>query len=106
MPYSYRTERNKLFTEEGQVMFLKIRDLTRELMTCAGAARLSNMIARCGGGVSWTMLACVDRLVELGEIREVTDPEKVSGQDRVFVSATFLTPEGQSSCFKFPPTAR
>jgi hypothetical protein len=30
------------------------------------------------------MLACVDRLVELGEIREVTQPNTVAGQDRIF----------------------
>jgi hypothetical protein len=29
----------------------------------------------------------VDRLVELGEIREITEPNKVAGQNRVFVSS-------------------
>jgi hypothetical protein len=32
------------------------------------------------------MMACVDRLVELGEIREIT-PRHTAGQDRIFVSA-------------------
>jgi hypothetical protein len=38
-----------------------------------------------GGGDTWDMLACMDRLVELGEIREVTMNGDVAGQHRVFV---------------------
>lgn len=37
-------------------------------------------------GDSWEMMARVDRLVELGEIREITG-SNVAGQDRVFVEA-------------------
>lgn len=82
--YQYSAERGKVFTEDGQVLFLKIRDRARELMDEAGAARLDRIIQGCMGD-SWEMLACVDRLVELGEIREVTDPGAVAGQRRVFV---------------------
>jgi hypothetical protein len=35
-------------------------------------------------GDSWTMLACLDYLVENGEIREITG-SAVAGQNRVFV---------------------
>lgn len=82
--YQYSAERDKVFTEEGQVLFLKIRDRARELMDAAGAARLDKMIQGCTGD-SWEMVACVDRLVELGEIREVTADGAVAGQRRVFV---------------------
>lgn len=34
-------------------------------------------------GDSWFLMACVDRLVELGEIREIT--KHAPGQCRVFV---------------------
>lgn len=85
MPYDYAAERPNLFTEDGQVMFLRIRDATHALLKSAGAARSQEMMV--GAGDSWTMLACVDRLVELGEIREVTGPT-VPGQHRVFVKTS------------------
>jgi hypothetical protein len=72
MGYSYAVERQKIFTEDGQVMFLKIRDAARELIRVAGAFRQAELLERASaGGDSWTMLACVDRLVELGELVEL-----------------------------------
>ncbi len=65
-------------------MFIKIRDKAQTLLKTAGAFTMGKVIIGCGGGDSWDMLACVDRLVELGEIREVTSGN-VAGQDRVFV---------------------
>lgn len=82
--YDYKTERQHVFTENGQKLFLAIRDKTQGLLKVAGAARLQEMIAG-NSGDSWHMLACVDRLVELGEIRELTGLH-VAGQHRVFVS--------------------
>lgn len=84
--YSYQEIKPRLFTEDGQVMFLKIRDKSQALLKVAGAARMQEMMSGAGGGSSWDMLACVDRLVELGEIREITGPD-VAGQHRVFVDA-------------------
>ena len=85
MVYSYTAERPFVFTEEGQVMFLKIRDKTKALFEQAGAARCQEIISGVCGS-SWSMLACVDRLVELGEMREVTAADSVAGQHRVFVA--------------------
>lgn len=85
MTYDYTTERPAVFTESGQVLFLKIRDNTKRLIKEAGAARLQEIIAECAGD-SWAMLACVDRLVELGEIVEVTAGQKVPGQYRIFTA--------------------
>lgn len=85
MGYDYQTERAAIFTEDGQGMFLSIRDRVRGLLAHAGAARMQECIAG-ESGSSWQMLACVDRLVELGEIREITD-DNVAGQFRVFVRA-------------------
>jgi len=84
MTYSYQDERAAIFTEDGQVMFLSIRDKGKELMKIAGAFRLQEAISGQSGS-SWTMLACIDRLAELGEIREVTAAGGVAGQHRVFV---------------------
>lgn len=84
MPYDYQEQKSAIFSEAGQRMFLKIRDHTKELLAKAGAVRCQEMMAGAGGGDSWNMLACVDRLVELGEIREIPQ-ERCAGQDRVFV---------------------
>lgn len=83
MSYSYSTERPKLFTEEGQVMFLKIRDNADRLIDLAGAATFDKITARAYGD-SWTMLACLDRLVELGELVEVPNPVSGWAQHRLF----------------------
>lgn len=82
--YNYQTERSKIFTEDGQILFINIRDKVKRLLKESGAFKMGNAIAG-NSGDSWEMLACVDRLVELGEIREVHQ-SKVAGQDRVFVS--------------------
>lgn len=81
--YNYQTERPTLFTEEGQIVFLKIRDKAHELLKKSGAFKLSNVIT----GDTWLAMVCVDRLVELAEIREVTNAT-ICGQDRVFVAVS------------------
>lgn len=82
--YEYEAEKPAIFTERGQVMFLCIRDNVKRLLKEAGAVRMQEAMA--GTGRSWTMLACVDRLVELGELVEVTEKGKMSEQYRVFVA--------------------
>jgi hypothetical protein len=85
MGYSYATHKANVFTEDGQIMFLKIRDRAKALLADAGAATADRMMATVTGD-SWSMLACVDRLVELGEIAEVPNPHSNFGQDRIFVT--------------------
>ncbi|HUX16769.1 MAG TPA: hypothetical protein VMW52_09880 [Phycisphaerae bacterium] len=87
MAYDYEREKPNLFTDEGQRMFLRIRDRAHELILAAGAARMQEII-RGNSGELWEMLACVDRLVELGELREITLlPQPGPMQYRVFVRA-------------------
>ena len=81
--YNYQTEKSKIFTEDGQEIFLKIRDKVQQLLKQSGAIMMQNAINSVTGD-SWMMLACVDRLVELKEIREITG-SNVAGQHRVFV---------------------
>lgn len=85
--YEYRELRSKLFTEEGSLMFTAIRDHVKRLIRDAGACTMGAAI-RGVTGDSWMMLACVDRLVELGELREITKDSYVAGQDRVFVGTS------------------
>lgn len=81
--YNYSEVKPKVFTEDGQKVFLAIRDNVHNLLDLAGAVRMTEAI-RGSLGSSWTMLACVDRLVELDEIRELTD-DSVTQLHRVFV---------------------
>lgn len=85
MSYHYTAERPKVFTEDGQVMFLKVRDKAKDLLAKSGAASCEKLI---GGltGESWTMLACVDRLVELKELVEIPNPISAAGQHRIFIA--------------------
>lgn len=82
--YYYSQERHKLFTEDGQIMLLKIRDSVQALLRKSGAVRMREAING-NSGDSWTMLACIDRLVELKEIREIPQAD-CAGQYRVFVA--------------------
>jgi hypothetical protein len=81
--YNYATERPGLFTEEGQKTFLKIRDNVKKLIEAAGAVSMIKAMSESGDG--WFLMACVDRLVELGEIKELRYGP-CAGQHRVFVS--------------------
>lgn len=67
MAYNYSEQRAFVFTEEGQVVFLKVRDRAKYLLKLAGAFNYTAVTKDCTGN-SWDITACVDRLVELGEI--------------------------------------
>lgn len=85
--YNYQTERSKLFTDEGQRALLQVRDHVQKCLKVAGCVRMEEAVSVISGD-SWFEIACVDRLVELGEIREVEyAPGKTPcGQYRLFVS--------------------
>ena len=81
MPYKFENEKKWLFTDTGQRKFLAIRDKVSTLLKTSGAFMMSHILT----GGDWECLACVDRLVELGEIREILQSDGTAGQDRVFV---------------------
>ena len=81
MSYDYKVERKELFTEDGQVHFLKVRDQVKRLLKDAGAFRFDHVTVT---GSSWTTIACIDRLVELKEIVEL--PRDCWTQYRVFTT--------------------
>lgn len=89
MTYDYRTERARIFTEEGQREFLELRDRVRGLLNQAGAFTMGKAF---GSGETWFMMACVDRLVELEELAEVGAHPSRWGQHRVFVAGKKATP--------------
>lgn len=84
--YSYETERPWIFTDAGQRTFLRIRDRVAKLLAQSGAVRMAEAISGETGSV-WQHIACVDRMVELGEILELSGRE-VAGQYRIFIATT------------------
>jgi hypothetical protein len=83
MSYQFATERSRLFTEDGVKMLTKVRDNVKQHLATSGAVRADKAWTGVSGD-SWQMLACLDYLVEIGEIRELGPTGW--GQDRVFVS--------------------
>lgn len=83
MSYNYEKEKANIFTDEGQRQFLAIRDRAKYLLKEAGAFRLDEVLKGATGS-SWTHIACVDRLVELGEVVELK--RDCWGQFRVFTT--------------------
>lgn len=85
--YNYQEQKAEIFKEENQQTFLAIRDNVHRLLKQSGAFTMANSADNLHlAGSTWTFMACVDRLVELGEIEEV--PQKnVCGQDRIFIKA-------------------
>ena len=83
--YDYQTERPALFTDDGQKLFIQIRDRVKYLLAEAGAVRIQEAISK-STGINWEMMACLDRMVELGELKELTNGE-TPGQYRVFVKS-------------------
>lgn len=83
MSYDYQREKKELFTEEGQVYFLNIRDQVKHLLKTAGAFRHDALNEV---GSSWTTLACLDRLVELKEIVKLRSKESCWAQYQVYTT--------------------
>jgi len=82
--YEYQEQKPKILTDNGQKEFLRVRERANRLLDDAGAFMMFSALKDIAGD-SWLMMAYVDRMVELGEIREITSG--VAGQDRVFVRA-------------------
>lgn len=85
MSYNYYHEKERLTSWDGLDMFVKIRDRAKSLLKTAGCFRMDSVLSVSSGDV-WQMMACVDRMVELGEIIEVTTSDKVAGQHRIFTN--------------------
>ena len=84
MAYSYATMKEKTLTDEGVNALFAIRDRAHKLIDFAGACRYEVMLKGIHISDNWLALACVDRLVEMGEIKEVVIPG-VPTQWRIFV---------------------
>lgn len=83
MSYNYNEEKPKVMTPDGQKMLFSIRRQMERLIKLAGVVTLAKAIERVSGD-SWTMIACVDYLVELGEFKEVELKSEHAAQERIF----------------------
>jgi hypothetical protein len=80
MSYDYAVQRKDVFTERGVEILLQVRDDANRLLEASGAFLAAYVMK---SGDSWVILACLDYMVERGEIREIT--KDVWAQNRVFV---------------------
>ena len=83
MNYSYEKEREGLFTESGQRFFLEIRDQVRRKINESGALRFDKISFT---GDTWKAMACLDRMVELGEIVKLRAEGTCWGQYQVYTT--------------------
>ena len=72
MSYNYETIKPQLFTERGVGMLMQIKDQVGRLLFSAGAFT-TEKVTRTVTGDGWLMCACLDYLVEKGEIDLVSD---------------------------------
>lgn len=86
MSYDYRKQKPVLLTDEGFKVLLGVRDKARELMPKAGVATVGAMLdgqlKYVGACDSWTGLAAIDWLVELGDLIPVSSTGNT--QDHVY----------------------
>ena len=87
--YSYTAERSFVLTDEGQRSFLRVRDFAAKCLKNSGAVTTGVLMGVASAGDSFKSMACVDRLLELGEVSEVSSPN-YAWQDRIFINRTLI----------------
>ena len=86
--YEYKDHKNWPCSAEGQKQFLDIRDRVHQAIKDSGCISMGKAISG-ESGDSFRIQACVDRLVELGEIKEAKNPISSAGQHRIFIPASY-----------------
>ena len=61
-----------------------MRDKAFDLLSTSGSVTMGSLLNGFMGS-SWTNMAYVDRLVELGELREIQQVAGIAAQNRIFV---------------------
>lgn len=86
MSYDYETEKGWLFTDQGQRAYLQLHEWSRRALKMAGAFRALEAMAAVSVPDSWKFLALLDRMVELGAVREIAQGAETPSQYRLFVA--------------------
>lgn len=84
MSYDYETQKSKVLTPDGQKMLFAMRAAADKLIASAGCVRMDALMSATSGGDTWTMLACADYLIEMGEFIEIEQSRRPAGQHRIF----------------------
>ena len=82
--YSYDTEKEHLFTPNGIKLLLKIRETIDQLLDDAGAFMIDKVVQHHTGD-TFQMLACIDYLEDIGEIRRTCMCSAGITQMRVYI---------------------
>jgi hypothetical protein len=77
MSYKYEDEKKRLFTEDGVKTIIFVRDQAKALVKIAGCFTAEKLLEKCAGD-SFTILAVLDFLVEIGELRVRDELHNVS----------------------------
>lgn len=81
--YDYKRQKTELFTEQGMVVLLNMRDKISTALKESGAFRVDKVMT---SGDTWTMLAALDYMEERGEIKKISPPSWAA-QHGVYVAA-------------------
>lgn len=81
--YDYEVLRRDLFTESGSEEFIRARDAMLELLRPTGAGRASLIFKASPAGDTWSMMAHLDRMVELGDVRYVPGTTDRAWQNQI-----------------------
>jgi hypothetical protein len=84
MSYSYQIERPFVFTERGVKAVMESRTIIERCLAISGAVTMGVAMDNSAGN-SWSMMAVVDYLLEIGFIREVEQLHEPAGQHRIFM---------------------
>lgn len=84
MSYSYAEERALMFTDDGQRLFLRIRDKVEGLFAVAGACSVRAALRDMDDKIPFNpRMACLDRLCELGEAEWVRGDSFCAPEDMI-----------------------
>jgi hypothetical protein len=89
--YNYQVEKKRLFIEANQVYFLEFRDKAKQMIKECGAFRLDKLMSAVKGMPdTWLLLACVDRLLELGDLIELKREAETVSQYKIYTEKITL----------------
>ena len=88
MIYNYEEYKPNLLDKEELRHFLKVRDIVKDEIDSVGMMVMGAVMIRACGDILKTM-ACVEMLVEIGEIIETTQKSETWAQEREFIRNNF-----------------
>jgi len=88
MIYNYEEYKPNLLDKKELRRFLEIRDIVKDEIDSVGMMVMGAVMMRALGD-TWKTMACVEMLVEIGEIIETTQKSETWAQEREFIRNNF-----------------